>query len=124
MGAAQSDLKQLLRHDTAQGGSEWRQLRAHSNCRDSKNLGDSVEIRIRDNGTGMPPRGEGEDEPIRSLQPSPPAKEPDWVMSISHDIIVKQHNGSIEVNTKPGAFTEFRIVLPRGMSVSKPRVNV
>ena len=35
-------------------------------------------------------------------------------LSISHDIIVKQHSGSIEVNTKPGAFTEFRIVLPRG----------
>jgi two-component system NtrC family sensor kinase len=35
-------------------------------------------------------------------------------LSISHDIIVKQHSGSIEVNTKPGEFTEFRIVLPRG----------
>ena len=33
---------------------------------------------------------------------------------MSHDIIVKQHAGSIEVDTKPGAFTEFRIVLPRG----------
>ena len=34
-------------------------------------------------------------------------------LSISHDIIVKQHGGSIEVNTQPGEFTEFRIVLPR-----------
>jgi signal transduction histidine kinase len=32
---------------------------------------------------------------------------------LSHDIIVKQHAGSIEVETKPGEFTEFRIVLPR-----------
>jgi signal transduction histidine kinase len=34
-------------------------------------------------------------------------------LSISHDIIVKQHGGSIDVDTKPGAYTEFRIVLPR-----------
>jgi two-component system NtrC family sensor kinase len=27
---------------------------------------------------------------------------------------VKQHAGSIEVDTRPGEFTEFRIVLPRG----------
>jgi len=33
-------------------------------------------------------------------------------LSISHDIIVKQHCGSIEVDTKPGEFTEIRIVLP------------
>ena len=34
-------------------------------------------------------------------------------LSISHDIIVKQHAGSIEVDTQPGEFTEIRIVLPR-----------
>ena len=34
-------------------------------------------------------------------------------LSISHDIIVKQHGGSIEVDTQPGAFTEIRIILPR-----------
>jgi signal transduction histidine kinase len=32
---------------------------------------------------------------------------------MSHDIIVKQHGGSIDVETRPGEFTEFRIVLPR-----------
>jgi signal transduction histidine kinase len=34
-------------------------------------------------------------------------------LSLSHDIIVKQHAGSIDVDTQPGEFTEFRIVLPR-----------
>jgi signal transduction histidine kinase len=34
-------------------------------------------------------------------------------LSLSHDIIVKQHSGSIEVDTQPGEFTEFKIMLPR-----------
>ena len=35
-------------------------------------------------------------------------------LSLSHDIVVKQHGGTIEVETEPGDFTEFTIVLPRG----------
>jgi Histidine kinase-, DNA gyrase B-, and HSP90-like ATPase len=34
-------------------------------------------------------------------------------LSISHDIVVKQHAGSIEVDTQLGEFTEIRIILPR-----------
>jgi signal transduction histidine kinase len=32
---------------------------------------------------------------------------------MSHDIVVKQHGGKIEVDTEPGQFTEFIITLPR-----------
>jgi two-component system NtrC family sensor kinase len=42
-------------------------------------------------------------------------------LSLSHDIIVKQHSGSIEVETEPGTFTEFRIVLPRTATKPSPQ---
>ena len=43
-------------------------------------------------------------------------------LSISHDIIVKQHGGSIEVDTQPGEFTEFRSFLPRTATlIAEPR---
>jgi len=79
----------------------------------TKNLGDRVEIRIRDNGTGIPP--EVRDKLFNPFFTTKPAGEGTGLgLSISHDIIVKQHGGSIEVDTKPGEFTEFRIILPRG----------
>ena len=78
----------------------------------TKNLGDSVEIRIRDNGTGIPP--EVKEKMFNPFFTTKPAGEGTGLgLSISHDIIVKQHGGSIEVETQPGEFTEFRIVLPR-----------
>jgi two-component system NtrC family sensor kinase len=78
----------------------------------TSNLGDRVEIRIRDNGTGIPP--EVKEKMFNPFFTTKPAGEGTGLgLSISHDIIVKQHGGSIEVETQPGAFTEFRIVLPR-----------
>ena len=78
----------------------------------TKNLGDSVEIRIRDNGTGIPP--EVKKKMFNPFFTTKPAGEGTGLgLSISHDVIVKQHGGSIEVDTQPGEFTEFRIVLPR-----------
>ena len=93
----------------------------------TKNLGDSVEIRIRDNGTGIPP--EVKEKLFNPFFTTKPAGEGTGLgLSISHDIIVKQHGGSIEVDTQPGEFTEFRIVLPRaGASldqVRRTRVNL
>ena len=79
----------------------------------TKNLGDSVEIRIRDNGTGIPP--EVKEKMFNPFFTTKPAGEGTGLgLSISHDIIVKQHAGSIEVDTQLGEFTEMRIVLPRG----------
>ena len=79
----------------------------------TKNLGDRVEIRIRDNGTGIPP--EVMEKMFNPFFTTKPAGEGTGLgLSISHDIIVKQHGGSIEFDTRPGEFTEFRIVLPRG----------
>ena len=78
----------------------------------TKNLGDSVEIRIRDNGTGIPP--EVKEKMFNPFFTTKPAGEGTGLgLSLSHDIIVKQHAGTIEVDTEPGEFTEFRIVLPR-----------
>jgi signal transduction histidine kinase len=79
----------------------------------TRNLGDSVEIRIRDNGTGMPP--EVKEMMFNPFFTTKPAGEGTGLgLSLSHDVVVKQHFGSIEVDTRLGEFTEFRIVLPRG----------
>ena len=40
-------------------------------------------------------------------------------LSLSYDIIVKQHSGSIEVDTLPGQFTEFKVILPRNAVLGK-----
>jgi signal transduction histidine kinase len=78
----------------------------------TKNLGDRVEIRIRDNGTGIPP--EVKEKMFNPFFTTKPAGEGTGLgLSIIHDIIVKQHSGSIEVDSQPGEYTEVRIVLPR-----------
>jgi GAF domain-containing protein len=82
----------------------------------TKNLGDRVEIRIRDNGTGIPP--DVKDKLFNPFFTTKPAGEGTGLgLSISHDIIVKQHGGSIEVDTQPGEFTEIRVILPRAAVV-------
>jgi two-component system, NtrC family, sensor kinase len=81
----------------------------------TKNLGDRVEIRIRDNGTGMTP--DVKEKMFNPFFTTKPTGEGTGLgLSISHDIIVKQHAGSIEVNTQLGEFTEIRIILPRAAS--------
>ena len=85
----------------------------------TRNLGDSVEIRIRDNGTGIPP--DVKEKIFNPFFTTKPAGEGTGLgLSLSHDIVVKQHGGSIEVDTTPGDFTEFRVILPRsGAALAK-----
>jgi signal transduction histidine kinase len=78
----------------------------------TKSLGDRVEIKIRDNGTGIPP--EIKDKMFSPFFTTKPAGEGTGLgLSISHDIVVKQHAGSIEIDTQPNEFTEVKITLPR-----------
>ena len=49
----------------------------------------------------------------------PPGEGTGLGLSLSHDIVVKQHAGSIEVDTRPGEFTEFKVILPRVAATSK-----
>jgi two-component system NtrC family sensor kinase len=89
----------------------------------TRNLGESVEIRIRDNGTGIPP--EVKEKMFNPFYTTKPSGEGTGLgLSISHDIIVKQHGGSIEVDTEPGEFTEIKITLPRsGVFPTEPMAH-
>lgn len=78
----------------------------------TRDRGERIEIRIRDNGIGIP-----DDVKAKMFNPfftTKPAGEGTGLgLSMSHDIIVKQHGGTIDVATRPGEFTEFTILLPR-----------
>jgi two-component system NtrC family sensor kinase len=78
----------------------------------TRDLGDAVEVRVRDNGTGIPP--EIRDQLFQPFFTTKPTGEGTGLgLSISYDIVTQQHGGSIEVDSEPGEFTEFTIRLPR-----------
>ena len=74
--------------------------------------GDNVEIRIRDNGTGIP-AGTVEKLFTPFFTTKPAGEGTGLGLSISHDIVTDQHGGSIRADSEEGAFTEFVIELPR-----------
>jgi signal transduction histidine kinase len=77
----------------------------------SKNLGDKIEIRIRDNGNGIPP--EIRDKIFNPFFTTKPTGQGTGLgLSISYDIIVQEHRGEIAVETEEGKFTEFVVKLP------------
>jgi signal transduction histidine kinase len=96
------------KRNTAAGDSDYEPTLAAS----TQNLGDRVEIRIRDNGMGIPP--DVKEKMFNPFFTTKPTGEGTGLgLSISHDIIVKQHAGSIDVDTQPGEFTEIIVTLPR-----------
>jgi signal transduction histidine kinase len=67
----------------------------------TRNLGRTVEIRIRDNGAGIPP--EIREKIFNPFFTTKPTGEGTGLgLSMTHDIIVKQHGGRIDVETEPG----------------------
>jgi signal transduction histidine kinase len=73
---------------------------------------DAVVVRVRDNGTGIPP--EIRDKLFQPFFTTKPTGEGTGLgLSISYDIVTQQHGGTITVDSEPGSFTEFTVRLPR-----------
>jgi two-component system, NtrC family, sensor kinase len=78
----------------------------------TRDLGDAVEIRARDNGTGIP--REIKDKLFQPFFTTKPTGEGTGLgLSISYDIVTQQHGGIIEVDSRVDEFTEFTVRLPR-----------
>jgi signal transduction histidine kinase len=87
----------------------------------TRDLGDAVEIRVRDNGAGIAP--EIKDKLFQPFFTTKPTGEGTGLgLSISYDIITQQHGGTIEVESRVGEFTAFRVRLPRThrMTMAEP----
>jgi PAS domain S-box-containing protein len=78
----------------------------------TRELRDAVEIRVRDNGIGIPE--EVKDKLFQPFFTTKPTGEGTGLgLSISYDIVTQQHGGSITVDSKVGEYSEFTIQLPR-----------
>jgi two-component system NtrC family sensor kinase len=83
----------------------------------TRDLGDRVEIKIRDNGSGIP--ADVKEKIFNPFFTTKPAGQGTGLgLSLSYDIVVKQHAGTIEVDTQPGEYTELRVILPRAATFS------
>ena len=79
----------------------------------TRDLGEAVEIRVCDNGCGIPP--EIRDKLFQPFFTTKPTGDGTGLgLSISWDIVVQQHGGTIAVDSRVGEFTEFTVRLPRG----------
>jgi len=78
----------------------------------TRDLGEAVEVRVQDNGTGIAP--EIRDKLFQPFVTTKPTGQGTGLgLSIAYDIVTQQHGGTIAVDSVPGEFTEFTIRLPR-----------
>jgi len=78
----------------------------------TREFGESVEVRVRDNGTGIPP--ENRDKLFQPFFTTKPTGEGTGLgLSISYEIVTQQHGGTITLDSEVGDFTEFTVRLPR-----------
>ena len=85
----------------------------------TREAGGMVEIRVRDNGTGIAP--EIRDKLFQPFVTTKPTGEGTGLgLSISYDIVTQQHGGTIEVDSREGVFTEFTVRLPRRNAGGRP----
>jgi two-component system NtrC family sensor kinase len=81
----------------------------------TRDLGNAVEIRARDNGVGIP--AEIRDKLFQPFFTTKPTGEGTGLgLSISYDIVTQEHGGTIEVDSRVGEFTEFTVRLPRAQT--------
>jgi len=96
------------KHQLSGAGRDYRPTLTVS----TRDLGEAVEVRVRDNGTGIPPEVRAKlFQPFFTTKPT--GEGTGLGLSISYDIVTQQHGGSIDVESEPGSFTEFTVRLPR-----------
>jgi len=84
----------------------------------TRDLGEAVEVRVRDNGTGIPP--EYRDSLFQPFFTTKPTGEGTGLgLSISYDIVTQQHRGIVTFDSRIGEFTEFTVRLPRAHQATK-----
>ena len=97
-----------VRRVTGEGDGTFRPALKVTTCE----LGDGVEVRVRDNGIGIPP--ENRDKLFQPFFTTKPTGEGTGLgLSISYEIVTQQHGGTITVDSELGDFTEFTVRLPR-----------
>jgi signal transduction histidine kinase len=78
----------------------------------TRDLGDAVEVQVRDNGVGIP--AEIKEKLFQPFFTTKPSGEGTGLgLSISYDIVTQQHGGTITVDSRVGEYTEFTVRLPR-----------